>query len=144
VENKHLQSAQNLVAAAEVFATNSRGAFVEHYPSFGKIVPDDWKLLITVAGTGTALLSAADQFASEEQRELTQTVLQKLLDWNKSSVAELQDFLGFVTSTVTSNEGLPSAIGTWVIRSIPASEPGSAATQVLGLALIKTFQSWWD
>jgi hypothetical protein len=144
VENKHLQSAQNLVAAAEVFAANSRGAFVQHYPSFGQIIPDDWRLLVTVAGTGTALLSAAELFAGDDQRQLTETILQSLLTWNKSSVAELQDFLGFVTGTVTSSEGLPDAIGTWIVRSIDSMDPGSAATQVLGMALIKTFQNWWD
>lgn len=143
MENKHLQSAQNLVAAAEVFATNSRSAFVGHYAAFGNIISDDWKLLVTIAGTGTALLTAADQFGQDDQRELTQTVVQSLHQWNKSSVAELQDFLGFVTATVTATDQLPDAIGTWVMRSIRNTEPNTAAAHVLGLALIKTFENWW-
>jgi hypothetical protein len=143
VESKHLQSAQNLVAAAEVFAVNSRSVFIGQYPVFGKIVSGDWKVLVTIAGTGTALLIAADFFPQEEQRELTQTVLHKLHDWNKSSVAELQDFLGFITSHVTAADQLPDAIGDWVTRSIPNADVTPIATRVLGLAVLKTFENWW-
>ena len=144
MEQRGDTNANNLVSAAAVFAANSRTAFVDHYPDLKNIEVKDWEFLLTVAGTGTALLAMADAFPVERQRELTQNVVQQLQKWNESGFVELRDFLNAVTGSVKSQTDMPDAIGAWVLRSIREVGHDPRAEHVIGLLLMKTFAGWWE
>ena len=143
-EKDGTQNANNLVSAASVFAINSRSAFVDHYPDLKNIGGQDWEFLLTIAGTGTALLSMAQTFSAERQRELTETVVLSLQAWNQSSFVELRDFLNSVTAGSKTQTEVPNAIGIWVLRSVREVTPDPMAAKVIGLMLMKTFASWWE
>jgi hypothetical protein len=136
-------NADSLVAAAGVFAANSRSAFVDHYPDLSKIPVKDWEYLMTVAGTGTALLAMAQHFSEERQRELTESIVGSLQQWNESSFDELRDFLNSVTTAAKSNVEISDGIGTWVLQSVREVAPDPLAAHVIGLMLMKTFAGWW-
>jgi hypothetical protein len=137
------RNALNLVSAAGVFATNCRSAFVDHYPDLAKMQLKDWEYLMTVAGTGTALLAMAEHFSVERQRELTETIVGSLQQWNETSFDELRDFLNSVTSAAKSKVEVADAIGAWVLHSVSEVAPDPLAAHVIGLMLMKTFAGWW-
>jgi hypothetical protein len=138
-----VRNANSLVSAAGVFATNCRSAFVDHYPDLSKIQLKDWEYLMTVAGTGTALLAMAEHFSEERQRELTESIVGSLQQWNERSFDELRDFLNSVTSAAKSNVEIADGIGAWVLQSVREVAPDPLAAHVIGLMLMKTFAGWW-
>jgi hypothetical protein len=143
-EQDDARNANNLVSAAGVFATNCRSAFVDHYPDLAKIQLKDWEYLLTVAGTGTALLAMAEHFSVERQRELTESIAGSLHEWNERSFDELRDFLNSVTGAAKTNIEIPDAIGGWILHSVREVAPDPLAAHVIGLMLMKTFAGWWD
>jgi hypothetical protein len=143
-EKNDTENANNLVSAAAVFATNSRSAFVDHYPGLKHMDVKDWEFLMTVAGTGTALLTMAESFPADRQRELTENVIRNLQAWNESGFAELRDFLDTVTGSTHSRVQMPDAIGSWVLRSVREVKSDPLAEHVIGLMLLKTFAKWWQ
>ena len=142
-EQDDTRKANSLVSAAAVFATNCRTTFVDHYPDLKNIPVRDWEFLLTIAGTGTALLVMAERFPVERQRELTENVINNLQKWNESSFDELRDFLNAVTASAKSKVEVPDAIGAWVLRSVREVSPDPLAAHVIGLMLMKTFVGWW-
>jgi hypothetical protein len=142
-EQDDTRNANNLVSAAAVFAANCRAAFIEHYPDLRNIDAKDREFLLTVAGTGTALLVMAERFPVDRQRELTENVVNSLQRWNESSFDELRDFLNSVTASAKTQVEVPDAIGSWILRSVREVSPDPLAAHVIGLMLMKTFVGWW-
>ncbi len=130
------------MGGAAVFAANSRDAFVAQYPDLDKIPVDQWEFLMTIAGTGTALLTLGGRFSVEQQRDLTATVLESLVSWNQGGVEALKGFPDHVTGSVKQQDEVPEAIGGWIMVKGQQSDP--LAAHVLGLMLINAFAGWWE
>jgi len=142
-EREH-DNAKKLLTGTRVFAAHSRDRFVEQYPTLAQVTVDGWDSLIAVAGTGTALLMIPERYDAEEQKEITETVIEALREWDEETVSTLAEFIDFVTSKTTESTRVTDVIGSWIVRNLTLSESEYSAPHVLGVMMVNTFGPWWD
>jgi hypothetical protein len=144
VTQRETENAKKLLAGSKVFASTSRDGFAAQYSTLNRIAVDRWDSLLAIAGTGTALLMIPSRYEPADQKELTSIVVATLAEWDETAVQQLAAFINFVTSEAKDSDGVPDAIGNWILRDIELSETEQSAPRVIGMMLMNTFGPWWD
>src|SRR5262245_37037782 len=144
VTQRETENAKKLLMGSKVFASTSRDGFAAQYATLNNLAVDQWNSRLTIAGTGTALLMIPSRYEPADQKELTSLVVATLAEWDETAVQQLAGFINFVTSEAKDSNGVPDAIGTWMLRNIELSESEQSAPRVIGLMLMNTFGPWWD
>jgi hypothetical protein len=144
VTERETENAKKLLTGAKVFASTSRDGFIGQYPTLGQLPSDDWESLLAIAGTGTALLMFSSRYELADQKELTALVVGTLAEWDEGSVQNLADFIHFVTTEAKQADGVPDAIGSWILRGVKLTQSEHSAPRVIGMMLMNTFGPWWE
>jgi len=147
VTPRETENAKKLLTGSKVFASTSRDGFAAQYATLNNVPVDQWDSLLAIAGTGTALLMIPSRYEPADQKELTSIVVATLAEWDETAVQQLAAFINFVTSEAKDSDGVPDAIGTWILRNVELvelSETEQSAPRVIGMMLMNTFGPWWD
>jgi hypothetical protein len=144
VTERETENARKLVTGSKVFASTSRDGFAVQYPTLNQVSPDEWDSLLAIAGTGTALLMIPSRYEPADQKELTAMVIASLAEWDETAVNRLANFINYVTLEATDSDGVPDAIGRWILRDIKLLDSEQSAPRVMGMMLMNTFGPWWD
>jgi len=147
VTPRETENAKKLLTGSKVFASTSRDGFAAQYATLNNVPVDQWDSLLAIAGTGTALLMIPSRYEPADQKELTSIVVATLAEWDETAVQQLAAFINFVTSEAKDSDGVPDAIGKWILRNVELvelSETEQSAPRVIGMMLMNTFGPWWD
>ena len=144
VTQRETENAKKLLTGSKIFASTSRDGFAAQYPTLTHVAVDLWDSLLAIAATGTALLMIPSRYEPADQKELTSVVVATLAEWDETAVQQLAAFINFVTSEARDSDGVPAAIGTWILRNVELTETERSAPRVIGMMLMNTFGPWWD
>ncbi len=160
-ENNGLRTqAENLVAMAEIMATDAYTSVGERFDLVSSIPTDRWDSVLTVAGVFIAA-TRANHIGLPEARvdSLMEIVARKLSAWRPEGIAAFEDCKAYYDRKYDALEKAPAyqqqpelqgpdAIGSWIFWNLiwhaPESEQERRLVRTLGILVTHSFFNWWS
>lgn len=139
------QKADALINTVGIQAVSSLDSFLVRFPEIEGMMEsrtvEDWIFYMTIGGTAAAVMTNR-KLTGEESTH----IVQSLSNWNKAAGVALEDLLGFIDTSVTTDVGHFEALGLWVFGSIIDKQPSPEETKiasVIGIFLRDSFKDSW-